>query len=138
MFNFARLSETTKQPLCFWSEEKWLRYFLQPGLPAVGFALLKRETNGSGHGLAAHRNIACPCGDGTFSLCSECLALCFQKALSFCKLRFTFLWIYFLLSLKAICENLTTRHYKYLHKVRSALLASASNKNPTQAKPRQT
>ena len=27
------------------------------------------------------------------------------------------------------CENLTTRHYKYLHKVRSALLASASNKN---------
>ena len=28
------------------------------------------------------------------------------------------------------CENLTTRHYKYLHKVRSALLASASNKNP--------
>ena len=32
------------------------------------------ETNGSGHGLAAHRKIACPCGDGTFSLCSECLA----------------------------------------------------------------
>ena len=30
------------------------------------------------------------------------------------------------------CENLTTRHYKYLHKVRSALLASASNKNPKQ------
>ena len=29
-----------------------------------------------------------------------------------------------------VCENLTTRHYKYLHKVRSALLASASNKNP--------
>ena len=38
----------------------------------------------------------------------------------------------------ARCENLTTRHYKYLHKVRSALLASASNKNPKQAKPRQT
>ena len=26
------------------------------------------------------------------------------------------------------CENPTTRHYKYLHKVRSAVLASASNK----------
>ena len=38
----------------------------------------------------------------------------------------------------AQCENPTTRHYKYLHKVRSALLASASNKNPKQAKPRQT
>ena len=37
------------------------------------------------------------------------------------------------------CENPTTRHYKYLHKVRSAVLASASNKkNPKQAKPRQT
>ena len=29
-----------------------------------------------------------------------------------------------------LCENPTTRHYKYLHKVRSAVLASASNKNP--------
>ena len=38
----------------------------------------------------------------------------------------------------ALCENPTTRHYKYLHKVRSALLASASNKNPKQEKPRQT
>ena len=39
---------------------------------------------------------------------------------------------------EAICENLTTRHYKYLHKVRSALLASASNKNQKHTKPRQT
>ena len=29
------------------------------------------------------------------------------------------------------CENPTTRHYKYLHKVRSAVLASASNKKKT-------
>ena len=29
-----------------------------------------------------------------------------------------------------VCENPTTRHYKYLHKVQSAVLASASNKNP--------
>ena len=37
------------------------------------------------------------------------------------------------------CENPTTRHYKYLHKVRSALLASARNKKPKNTrKPRQT
>ena len=41
-------------------------------------------------------------------------------------------------TLKQGCENLTTRHYKYLHKVRSALLASASNKTKNTRKPRQT
>ena len=35
-----------------------------------------------------------------------------------------------LASLRTSCEIPTTRHYKYLHKVRSAVLASASNKNP--------